>query len=93
VRRELLYADVSYAHLDECAGQDDFLLTNPLHQHLFSWLTRHLLSASLPIGMDNRRTRGVNITTLPSEILDIMASKVAKMSLTPLDDIVSLRRS
>jgi hypothetical protein len=43
--------------------------------------------------MDNRRTRGVNITTLPSEILKIVAAKVAKMSLTPLDDIVSLRRS
>jgi hypothetical protein len=40
--------------------------------------------------MDNRRTRGVNITTLPSEILEIMAAKVVKTSPTPLDDIVSL---
>jgi hypothetical protein len=30
---------------------------------------------------------------LPSEILDIMASKVAKTLLTPFDDIVSLCRS
>jgi hypothetical protein len=64
-----------------------------LHQHLFSWLTRHLLLACLLVDMDNRRTRGVNITTLPSEILEIMIAKVMKTSLTPLDDIVSLYRS
>jgi hypothetical protein len=52
-RRELLYADVYYAHLNECAGQDDFLLVNPLYWHLFSRLTSHLLSASLLVGMDN----------------------------------------
>jgi hypothetical protein len=40
--------------------------------------------------MDNRRTRGVNITILPSEILEIMSAKVVKTSPTPLDDIVSL---
>jgi hypothetical protein len=40
--------------------------------------------------MDNRRSRGVNITTLPSKIIEIVVAKVAKMSLTPLDDIVSL---
>jgi hypothetical protein len=43
--------------------------------------------------MDNRRTKGLNITTLPSEILEIMTAKVAKTSLTPLNDIVSLNRS
>jgi hypothetical protein len=40
--------------------------------------------------MDDLRTRGVSMTTLVSEILEIMATKVAKTSLTPLDDIVSL---
>jgi hypothetical protein len=93
MRHDLLNVNISCAHLDECADQDDFLLVNPLHRHLFSRLTCHLLSASLLVSMDNRRTRGVNISTLPSEILDIVASKVAKMSPTPLDDIVSLRRS
>jgi hypothetical protein len=29
VRHELLYADISYTHLDECTSQDDFLLANP----------------------------------------------------------------
>jgi hypothetical protein len=43
--------------------------------------------------MDNRRTRGVNITALSSEILEIMAAKVEKTSPTPLDDIFSLHRS
>jgi hypothetical protein len=41
----------------------------------------------------HRRTSGVNITTMPSEILDIVAAKVAKTSPTPLNDIVSIRRS
>jgi hypothetical protein len=90
---KLLNIDVSYAHLDKCVDQEDFLLVNPLHRYLFSQLTCHLLSVSLLVGMDNRRTRGVNITTLSSEILNIMASKVAKTSLTPLNDIVSLCRS
>jgi hypothetical protein len=92
-RRDLLTADVNYADLDGRAAQDDFLLAHPLHQHLFSQHTRPLHSAFLLIAMDNRRTRGVNITTLPSEILEIMTVKVAKTSLTSLDDIVSLRRS
>jgi hypothetical protein len=39
--------------------------------------------------MGNPRTRGVNITNLPSKVLEIMATKVAKTSPTPLDDIVS----
>jgi hypothetical protein len=93
VRQDLLNADVGYALLDECTGHDDFLLMNPLHRHLFSQVTCHLLSASLLVGMDNRRTRGVNITTLSSEILDIVASKVANALSTPLDDIVSHHRS
>jgi hypothetical protein len=49
--------------------------------------------AFLLIDMDNRRTRRVNITTLSSEILEIVAAKVAKMLPTPLDDIVNLRPS
>jgi hypothetical protein len=82
-RRDLLNADVGYTHLDGCVGRDDFLLVNPLHRHLFSWLTHYLLSASLLVGMDNRRSRGVNI----------MASKVANTSPTPLDNIVSFHHS
>jgi hypothetical protein len=92
-RHDLLTADVNYANLDDSADQDEFLLVHPLHQHLFTWHTRPLHSAFLLIAMDIRRTRGVNITTLPSEILEIMAAKVAKMSSTPLDDIVSLHHS
>jgi hypothetical protein len=92
-RRDLLTADVNYADLDDYAGQDNFLLAHPLHRHLFSRLTRPLLLAFLLVGMDNQRTRGVNITTFLSDILEIMAAKVAKTSLTPLDDIVSLHRS
>jgi hypothetical protein len=92
-RRDLLTTDVSYVDLDDSAGQEEFLLAHPLHRHLFSWHTRPLHLAFLLIAMDNRRTRGVNITTLPLEILEIMAAKVAKMSSTPLDDIVSLHRS
>jgi hypothetical protein len=68
-RRDLLTADVNYANLDDSVGKDDFLLVHPLHHHLFSQLTHPLLSAFLLIAMDNRRTRRVNITTLPSEIL------------------------
>jgi hypothetical protein len=92
VRHDLLNANISYAHLDKCTGRDDFLLTNPLHHHLFSRLTHYLLSASLLVAMDNRRTRGVNITTLPSEILDIVAPKLANTLPHPLNDILSLRR-
>jgi hypothetical protein len=40
--------------------------------------------------MDNPMTREVNNTTLLSEILEIMAAKVVKTSLTSLNDIVSL---
>jgi hypothetical protein len=65
VRRDLLTADVNYADLGDSAGQDDFLLVHPIHQHLFSRHTRPLHSAFLLIAVDNRRTRGVNITTLP----------------------------
>jgi hypothetical protein len=43
-RRDLLTADVNYADIDECVGQDNFLLAHPLHQHLFSRLTHPLLS-------------------------------------------------
>jgi hypothetical protein len=82
-RRDLLNADVGYTHLDGCVGRDDFLLVNPLHRHLFSWLTHYLLSASLLVGMDNRRSRGVNI----------VASKVENTSPTPLDNIVSFHHS
>jgi hypothetical protein len=90
-RRDLLTADINYSNLDDNACQDDFLLAHPLHQHLFSRHTRPLHSAFLLIAMDNRRTKGVNITTLPSEILEITAAKVVKTSPTPLDNIVSLR--
>jgi hypothetical protein len=83
VRCDLLTADINYA------DQDDLLLMHPMHRHLFSRLTCPLHSAFLRIAMDNRRTRGVNITTLPSEILEIVAAKVSKMSPTTL----SLRRS
>jgi hypothetical protein len=93
VRRDLLTADVNYVDLDDSVGQDDFLLAHPLHRHLFSRHTCPLHSAFLLISMDNRRTRRVNITTLSSEILEIVAAKVAKMLPTPLDDIVSLRPS
>jgi hypothetical protein len=65
-RRDLLTVDINYADLDDSAGRDDFLLTHPLHRHLFSQHTRPLHSAFLLFAMDNRRTRGVNITTLPS---------------------------
>jgi hypothetical protein len=92
-RCDLLTANVNYVDLDDSAGQDDFLLVHPLHWHLFSRHTRPLHSAFLLIAMDNQSTKGVNITTLPLEILEIMVAKVAKMSLTPLDDIVSLYRS
>jgi hypothetical protein len=92
-RQELLTADVNYVDQDKSADQDDFILVHPLHRHLFSRHTCPLHSAFLLIAMDNRRTRGVSITTLPSEILEIMAAKVAKMSPTPLNDIVSLYRS
>jgi hypothetical protein len=92
-RCNLLTADVNNAHLDECTGQDGFLLTNPLHQHLLSRLTCPLLLAFLLVNMDNRRSRGVNITTLPSEILETMAANVVKTSPTPLDNIVSLHCS
>jgi hypothetical protein len=34
----LLTTDVNYTHLDECINQDDVLLMNPLHRHLFSRL-------------------------------------------------------
>jgi hypothetical protein len=61
VRRKLLNTNISYSLLDECASQDDFLLMNPLHWHLFSQLTHHLRLASLLVGMDNRRTRRVNM--------------------------------
>jgi hypothetical protein len=88
--RHLLTTDVNYANIDKCVGQDNFLLVHPLHRQLFPWLTRPLLSALLLVAMENPRTRGVNITNLPSEILEIMAAKVAKMLLAPLDDIVSL---
>jgi hypothetical protein len=43
--------------------------------------------------MDNQRTRGVNITTLPLETVEIMVAKVAKTSPTPLNDILNLRHS
>jgi hypothetical protein len=89
-RRNLLTADINYADLDDSTGQDDFLLVHLLHRHLFSRHTRPLHSAFLLIDMDDLRTRGVSMTTLVSEILEIMATKVAKTSLTPLDDIVSL---
>jgi hypothetical protein len=92
-RCDLLTVDVNYASLNDIAGQDDFLPVHPLHRHLFSRLTRPLHSAFLLIAMDNRRTMGVNITTLPSEILEIVLTKVAKTSMTPLNDIVSLRHS
>jgi hypothetical protein len=92
-RRDLLTTEVNYADLDDSAGQDDFLLAHPLHRHLFSQHTRPLHSAFLLIAMDNRRTRGVNITTLLSEIIEIMVAKVVKTSPTPLNDIVSLHRS
>jgi hypothetical protein len=92
-KRDLLTADVIYADLDDSVDQDDFLLTHPLHRHLFSQHTHLLHSAFLLIAMDIRRTRGVNITTLPSEIIKIVAAKVAKMSPTHLDDIISLHRS
>jgi hypothetical protein len=65
VRRDLLTADVNYVDLGDSAGQDDFLLAHPIHQHLFSRHTRPLHSAFLLIAVDNRRTKGVNITTLP----------------------------
>jgi hypothetical protein len=90
-RRDLLTTDINYDDLDDSAGQDDFLLTHPMHRHLFSRHTCPLHSTFLLIAMDNRRTRGVNVTTLPSEILEIVAAKVVKTSPTPLDDIVSLR--
>jgi hypothetical protein len=93
VRRDLLIANINYVNLDDNVNQDNFLLTYPLHQHLFSRHTCPLHSVFLLISMDNRRTRGVNITTLPSEILHIMAAKVAKTLSTPLNDIVSLHRS
>jgi hypothetical protein len=92
-RHDLLTTDVNYANIDECVGQDDFLLVHPLHRQLFPRLTRPLLSTLLLVAMENPRTRGVNITNLPSEILEIMTAKVAKMLLTPLDDIVNLRCS
>jgi hypothetical protein len=90
---DLLTIDVNYVDLNDSAGQDDFLLTHPLHRHLFSQLTHPLLSAFLLVTMDNRRTRGVNMTTLPLEILEIMIINVVRTSPTPLDDIVSLHRS
>jgi hypothetical protein len=92
-RRDLFTADVNYADLDDSANQDDFLLAYPLHRHLFSWLTHPVLSAFLLIAMGNWRSERVNITTLPSEILETMATNVVKTSPTPLDDIVSLRHS
>jgi hypothetical protein len=92
-RRNLLTTDVNYTDLEDSADLDDFLHMHPLHRHLFSRLTCPLYWAFLLIAIDNRRTRGVSITTLPSEILAIMAAKVAKRSPAPLDDIVSLRRS
>jgi hypothetical protein len=52
-RRNLLNTNVGYAHLDECAGRDNFLLVNPLHRHLFPRLTCYLLSTSLLVGMEN----------------------------------------
>jgi hypothetical protein len=93
VRRNLLTIDVNYIDLDDSVDQDDFLLTHPLHQHLFSRLTHPLLSTFLRVAMDNQMTRGVNNTTLPSEILETITTNVAKTSLTPLDDIVSLHLS
>jgi hypothetical protein len=90
---DLLTTDVNYVHLNDSAGQDDFLLTHPLHRHLFSRLTHPLLSAFLLVTMDNRRTRGVNMTTLPLEILEIVIINVVRTSPTPLDDIVSLHHS
>jgi hypothetical protein len=96
VRCDLLTADANYtdhADLDDSTGQDDFLLALPLHRHLFSQHTRPVHSAYLLIAMDNRRSCGVNITTLSLEILEIVATKVVKTSLTPLDNIVSLHRS
>jgi hypothetical protein len=92
-RCDLLTADVNYTDLDDSDSQDDFLLSHPLHQHLFSRRTRPLLSAFLLVAMDNRRTGGVNITTLSSTIPEIMAANVVNTSSTPLDDIVSLHRS
>jgi hypothetical protein len=35
--RDLLTTDVNYAGLDNSTNQDGFLLTHPLHRHLFSW--------------------------------------------------------
>jgi hypothetical protein len=92
-RCDLLTADINNANLNDSADQDDFLLVHPLHHHLFSQLTRPLLSAFLLVSMDNRRTRRVNITTLPSEILETVAANVAETLPTPLDDIVSLHHS
>jgi hypothetical protein len=93
VRRDLLTAEVNYADLDDSASQDDFLLAHPLHRHLLSWHTCPLHSAFLLIAMD-KRTRGVNIITLLSDILEIVAAKVAaKTSPTPLKDTVNLHRS
>jgi hypothetical protein len=92
-RHDLLTVGINYTDLDNSASQDNFLLAHPLHRHLFSRHTRPLHSAFLLIAMDNRRTRGVNITTLLSEILEIVAAKVTMTLSTPLDNIFSLRCS
>jgi hypothetical protein len=92
-RHDLLTINVNYADLDDSAGQDNLLLTHPLHRHLVSQLTCPLHLAFLLIAMDNQRTRGVNITTLPLETVEIMVAKVAKTSPTPLNDILNLRHS
>jgi hypothetical protein len=44
-RRDLLTTDVNYTDLNDSVGQDDFLLTHPLHRHLLSQHTRPLHSA------------------------------------------------
>jgi hypothetical protein len=92
-RCDLLTVNVNYTHLDNSASQDDFVLMHPLHRHPSSRLTRPLLSSFLLVAIDNRRTGGVNITTLPLEILETMEANVEKMLLTPFDDIVILHHS